>query len=445
MYYSTNFNSELVNFREAILQGQAPDKGLYIPNKFPSIFLDEILSMKNMTYAEIAFIVTNKFLKEEIPEKELKRITDEAYNFDIPLEKVDENNYVMRLSQGPTASFKDFAARMLGRIIQFFIKEEDKEIIILTATSGDTGSAVANAFYGLENIDVVVLFPKNEVTNRQRKQMTTLGKNVTSIAVNGKFDDCQAMVKRAFADSDLKHLNLSSANSINFGRLLPQVIYYFYVYSRLGNGKKIIFSVPCGNFGNLTGGLIAKRMGLPVEKFVVAVNENNEFPIFLESGKYKPIRPSKVCISNAMNVGHPSNLARIVTMYGGRMDEKGIIHKLPDMDLIRKDMFSVSISDEKTRETIKNAYEKYKLILEPHGAVAWAGLEDFLSKEKTSLICVSLETADPAKFPKELERTINIKPEIPESLKGLENKEEYVLNLDKDYNKFKTFLIESFK
>jgi len=444
MYYSTNLNSNLVNFREAVLQGQASDKGLFIPNKFPSISFDEMSSMKNMSYAEIAFFITNKFLKDEIPEKELKKITNEAYNFDVPLEKVDENKFVMRLDQGPTASFKDFAARMLSRIMQFFIKEENKDLMILTATSGDTGSAVANAFYDLKNIKAAVLFPKNEVTNRQRKQMTTLGKNVTAIAVNGKFDDCQAIVKDAFADSDLKHLNLSSANSINFGRILPQVVYYFYAYSRLGNGKKIIYSIPCGNFGNFTGGLIAKRMGLPIEKFIVAVNENNEFPIFLETEEYKPIKPSRVCISNAMNVGHPSNLARIVTLYGGRMDEKGVIHKLPDMNLMRKDMFSVSISDEKTRKTIKDTYERYRVILEPHGAVAWAGLEDFLSKEKTSLTCVSLETADPAKFPEELEKIINI-PKIPKSLKGLENKKEYVYNLDADYNKFKQFLIENFK
>lgn len=445
MYTSTNLNSEPATFKQAILRGQAPDKGLYIPDKISVLSKDEIFSMKGMKYSEIAFLVAKKFLKDELPEKELRRIVEESYNFDVPLEHVFGNNYVMRLDHGPTASFKDFAARMMARIMSYFTKEENKELLILTATSGDTGSAVANAFYGLENIKVVVLFPRDEVTDRQRRQMTTLGKNITTIAVDGKFDDCQAMVKQAFADPDLESLNLSSANSINFGRLLPQSVYYFYAYSRLVDKQNIIFSVPCGNFGDLTGGLIAKRMGLPVEKFIAAVNENDEFPVFLDTGKYKPIKPSKACISNAMNVGHPSNLARIVAFYGGRMDEKGIVHKMPDMEALRKDIFSVSITDVKTRETIKSAYEKYRVILEPHGAVAWAGLEYYLSKKDTDLVCVSFETADPAKFPEEIERNIGLKPEIPNSLKSLEEKKENYSELGSEYGKFKRFLTENFK
>lgn len=443
-YSSTNFNSKPVSFREAILQGQAPDRGLYMPSVIPKLSSQDIASMKNMTYPEIAFQVSNKFLKGEIPERELRRITADSYNFDVPLEYVNGDKYVMRLDRGPTASFKDFAARMLGRITQYFTEEDNKELTILTATSGDTGSAVANAFYNLKNIDVVVLFPKNEVTDMQRKQMTTLGRNITSVAVDGKFDDCQSLVKQAFGDPTLGFLNLSSANSINFGRLLPQSVYYFYAYSRLEDDK-VVYSVPCGNFGNLTGGLIAKSMGLPVEKFVAAVNENDEFPVFLNTGVYKPTSPSKACISNAMNVGHPSNLARIVTMYEGRMDERGIIHKTPNMNSMRKDIFSVSVSDDRTRKTIKDAYEKYGLILEPHGAVGWAGLEDYLSMSKTSSTCISLETADPAKFPGEIEKTIHIKPRIPESLKGLENKKEYVRTIGTDYNEFKKFLMENFK
>jgi threonine synthase len=444
MYTSTNLNSEPASFRQAILKGQAPDKGLYIPDKIPTLSKEEISSMREMTYPEIAFLVASKFLKDELPEEELKRIVEESYNFDVPLEHVFNKNYVMRLDHGPTASFKDFAARMMARIMSYFTKQENKELLILTATSGDTGSAVANAFYSLDNIKVVVLFPRDEVTDRQRRQMTTLGKNITTLAVDGKFDDCQAMVKQAFADPDLKSLNLSSANSINFGRLLPQSVYYFYAYSRLDK-QKIIFSVPCGNFGDLTGGLIAKRMGLPVEKFIAAVNENDEFPIFLDTGKYKSIRPSKACISNAMNVGHPSNLARIVAFYGGRMDEKGTIHKMPDMEELRKDIFSVSITDDDTRSTIKEAYEKYKIVLEPHGAVAWAGLEEYLSKNNTDLVCVSFETADPAKFPEEIEKNIGLKPKIPDSLKDLEKKNEYISEIDSGYGKFKSFLIENFK
>jgi threonine synthase len=443
-YFSTNFNSPPVSFKEAILQGQAPDKGLYMPSRIPKVTPEDLASMKDMTYSEIAFSVSNKFLQGEIPEEELRRIANEAYDFDIPLEHVAGNRYIMRLDKGPTASFKDFAARMMSREMQYFTEKENKNLTILTATSGDTGSAVANAFYGLDNINVVILYPKNEVTKRQEKQMTTLGKNIFALGINGKFDPAQKMVKRAFADPDLKNLNLSSANSINFGRLKPQAVYYFYAHSRLADSRKMTYSVPCGNFGDLTGGLIAQKMGLPVEKFIAAVNKNDEFPRFLENGIYQPIKPSIACISNAMNVGDPSNLARIVTMYGGRMDENGTIHKAPDMERMREDIFSVSISEEGTRKAIRDVYEEHKKILEPHGAVAWAGLEDYLSKNETSSVCVSLETADPAKFPEEIEKAIGIRPKIPESLMGLEEKKEYTHFIEADYEEFKRFLKKQF-
>jgi len=440
-YSSTNFQAEPVGFKEALIQGQAPDRGLYIPNRIPVVSPEELASFESMSYPEIAFQVTNKFLKGEIPESELLRITKESYNFDVPIEHIDGKKHVMRLDRGPTASFKDFAARMMAREMEYFLKEVKKKIKILTATSGDTGSAVGDAYCGLENIDVTILFPEKEVTERQRKQMTTLGKNITAIAVDGKFDNCQALVKQAFADSELRHMNLSSANSINIGRLLPQSIYYFYAYSRVGECGGVVYSVPCGNFGDLTGGLIAQRMGLPVKRFVAAVNENDEFPVFLNTGAYKPVVPSKNCLSNAMNVGNPSNLPRIVAFYEGRMDEKGAIHKQPNMELMKKELFSVSISDERTRETIRSAYENYGLILEPHGAVGWAGLEDLTSREKSTSPCISLETADPAKFPEEIERTLGLKPKIPESLKSIESKKEHYLTIDADYEQFKKHLI----
>jgi len=444
-YYSTNHNSELVSFKEALLNGQAPDKGLYMPDYIPEISLPEIRQMKDMAYWEVAFNVTNKFLKEDIPENELKRITKNAYNYDVPLEKVIEKIYIMRLDCGPTASFKDFAARMMARLMQFYLEKEKKQLLILVATSGDTGGAIANAFYGLENLRVVVLFPIKEISERQRKQMTTLKENIIAVAVDGKFDDCQAIVKQAFVDPELSYLNLSSANSINFGRLLPQTVYYFYAYSKLvKEDEEIIFSVPSGNFGNLMGGLIAKRMGLPVYKFIAAVNENDEFPKFLETGVYQPIRPSKNCLSNAMNVGHPSNLARLIDLYNGQMNEKGEIHKMPDMDLIKKDIFSTSISDDETKTTMKNVYQKYKIILEPHGAVGWAGLERFLSQTKSSSLSVSLETAHPAKFPEELKKILNIEPKPPKSIRGLENKKETFENISSDYKDFKQFLKDKF-
>ena len=278
----------------------------------------------------------------------------DAYNYEVPVEKVYDGKYVLRLDRGPTCSFKDFAARLMGRLIQYFLRQEGKEILILTATSGDTGSAVAHAFFGLDNIKVVVLFPEKEVTERQRRQMTTLGKNVFPLAVEGKFDDCQALVKQAFADPDLKGLNLSSANSINIGRLLPQAVYYFYAHSRVApQGEAVVFSVPSGNFGDLMGGLIALKMGLPVHKYVVATNENDEFPNFMKTGIYEPIRPSKNCISNAMNVGHPSNLARLFSLYGGQMDETGRVSRQPDLQAMRRELYAVSITDEETRNTIR--------------------------------------------------------------------------------------------
>jgi len=287
-YVSTSEKSLAITFKEAIIQGQAPDKGLYMPDKIPKISAETLLSMKDMSYAEIAFTIVNQFLKDEIPENELKRIVKETYNYPLPLEKVTDSVFIMRLDQGPTASFKDFAARMLARLMQYYLKQQNKNLLILTATSGDTGGAVANAFYGMDNIKVIVLFPEKEISLRQRKQMTTLGKNITAIAIKGKFDDCQALVKKAFADKELEYLNLSSANSINFGRLLPQTIYYFYAYSKLAK-EEVIFSVPSGNFGNLMGGILAKHMGLPVHKFIAAVNENNEFPLFLETALVQPL------------------------------------------------------------------------------------------------------------------------------------------------------------
>ncbi|MCK5037354.1 MAG: threonine synthase, partial [Candidatus Sabulitectum sp.] len=284
IFRSTNGNSPAVSFEQALLKGLAPDGGLYMPEEIPRFTPEEILEFSDMEYHEIALAVGRKFLAGEIPDEDLKRIVMDAYDYQVPLEKVCDNQFVMRLDQGPTASFKDFAARMMGRLMQYFLNRNNGKLLILTATSGDTGSAIANAFYGLDNVEVLVLFPEKEVTDRQRKQMTTLGKNVSIVALDGKFDDCQALVKQAFGDSELDYLNLSSANSINIGRLIPQTMYYFYSFAQLRSGdidEQVVFSVPSGNFGDLCGGLIAKNMGLPVKKFVVATNENDEYPKFV--------------------------------------------------------------------------------------------------------------------------------------------------------------------
>lgn len=448
-YYSTNLQSEKVSFRDALLQGQAPDRGLYMPESIPQLTREQIWEFRNKEYYEIAYEVISRFTQDEIPAADLMAIVKDAYNFQVPLENVYNRNYIMRLDQGPTASFKDFAARLMGRLMQYFLKKENRKMLILTATSGDTGSAIANAFYGLDNINVVILFPESEVSDRQRKQMTTLNKNIQVLALNGKFDDCQALVKDAFADSDLDYLQLSSANSINIGRLIPQSVYYFYAYSRLAKSidDEIVFSVPSGNFGDLMGGIIAKHIGLPVKRFVISTNANDEVPVYFSEGFYKTIVPSRNCISNAMNVGHPSNMARIIALYGGVMDEKGVIKKEPDVQKLKNDMYAVSISDEHTKATIKSVYDKHKVLLEPHGAVGWAGLQDFHTKESGNpdQLCVSLETAHPAKFPNEIQQILGIDPELPESLKNLEDKPEKVEKIASDFASFKAFLIKNYK
>lgn len=448
LFYSTNRKSSPVNFAHALLKGIAPDGGLFMPERIPQIG-DAIEKFADLSYPEIAYEISSRFLAGQIPDADLKRIITDSYNYPVPLEQVTRRKYIMRLDQGPTASFKDFAVRMMGRLMQYYLHQENRKLLILTATSGDTGSAVANAFYGLDNVETVILFPKGEVTNRQRKQMTTLGKNIHVLALDAKFDDCQALAKQAFADHSLDNLSLSSANSINIGRLIPQIVYYFYAWSNLHIAKdeKIIFSVPSGNFGDMMGGVFAMKMGLPVSKFIIATNENNEFPEFLASGIYNKIEPSRNCISSAMNVGHPSNLARLVDLYGGRMDEKGNISKPADMKMMQKDLYSVSITDEQTRKTIKEAYETYGVILEPHGAVGWAGLMSYIKADPEldpDTLCVSLETAHPAKFPQEIMKILSIDPELPDSFKGLEGKPEDFTEISNNYKDFREYLLNTF-
>jgi len=450
-YYSTNLKAKPVSFREALLKGLAPDKGLYIPEMIPQLTREEIDALSLKPYHEIAFDITSKYLATEIPKNELKSLVKDAYNYEVPLQKVYGNKHIMRLDQGPTASFKDFAARMMGRLMNYFLEKENRNLLILTATSGDTGSAIANAFYGLDNIDVVVLFPETEVTNRQRKQMTTLGKNVQIVSIDGKFDDCQYLVKEAFSDPDLDYLNLSSANSINIGRLVPQIVYYFYAFAKLREGKPdddIVFSVPSGNFGDMMGGVLAMKMGLPVKRFIIAVNENDEFPEYLSTGRYSKIEPSRNCISSAMNVGHPSNLSRLVALYGGVMDEKGGVSKPADMQLMQREIYSVSINDSHTRETIKSTWDQHKVLLEPHGSVGWAGLNDYLENdgrgEAANQLYVSLETAHPAKFPEEIEKILGFDPELPPSLLNLEIKPESYDHIENEYLSLKEYLKENY-
>ena len=419
-------------------------------NKIPRLTDDTIDSFKNMDFVDIANIIIAKFIGKIISQEKLQQIVNNALNFEIPIENIVNNDYICYLDRGPTCSFKDFGARTLARIMEHFLEVDDKNITILTATSGDTGGAVAQAFYKMSRIKVVVLFPKNEVSNLQRKQMTTLGENITAIGIKGKFDDCQELVKSAFGDKELNHINLSSANSINFGRLIPQTLYYFWGYSRIVDKKneKVIFSVPSGNFGNLTGGLIAKKMGLPIKRFISAVNENNEFPKFLKTGVYTKVDPSINCISNAMNVGHPSNLARIFDLYGGKIDEKGVIHKIPNMEELRNEVIAYSISDDATKDAIVNFYNKYKKIIEPHGAVGWAALQLYRDSypKNNDIKSLTFETANPSKFPEEIIKLIDIVPKMPYSLKVIQDKSEFPNPKEiNDYTNFKEFLLEDFQ
>lgn len=449
-YYSTNRHldgvpgitpfRETVSFREALLMGQAPDEGLFMPETIPCLPADTLGSLKGAPYTEAALLVAKAFLAGEIEEERLRQIVRDAYNFDVPLENVFARKYLMRLDQGPTASFKDFAARLMARLMGA-LRDPGKRLNVLVATSGDTGSAVGEAYKGVEGIDVTILYPRNEVSGRQKTQLDTIGQNVRAVSVDGKFDNCQDLVKQAFADPGLSGFNLTSANSINFGRILPQIVYYIWAWAQLSReGEPAVFSVPSGNFGDALGCEYARRMGLPVERLVMPTNENDEFPRFLETGRYEKVSPSRACLSNAMNVGHPSNLARFFDLYGGTVDRTGVVHRVPDLDEMRKRIYSVSISDRETKKTIKRIYEQHRVLLEPHGAVGWRGLEVYLEMFGDRPLCISLETAHPAKFPDEIRELLGINPDLPPSMADIDRRSGEPAFLSSDYDELRIFL-----
>jgi threonine synthase len=454
-YYSTNRMldhhpgiipfKETVSFREALLMGQAPDEGLFMPEKIPVISIDDFKNLKGKSYAETAMLITRTFLEGEIGENELRKIVDESYNYPVPIENVVGRKYILRLDQGPTASFKDFAARMMARLMGA-MNDSGRRLNVLVATSGDTGSAVGEAFKGVAGIDVTILYPAREVSDRQKKQLDSIGENVRTLSVEGKFDDCQNLVKEAFSDPDLGRFHLTSANSINFGRILPQIVYYAWAWAQLSRDREpAVFSVPSGNFGNALGCELARRMGLPVERLVMPTNENDEFPNFLKSGVYNKVSPSRACLSNAMNVGHPSNLARFFALYGGNVDRNGVVNIVPDVEEMRNNIFSVSISDRETKKTIKRVYESYRVLLEPHGAVGWRGLEAYLEMYGDKPLCVSVETAHPAKFPDEIRELLDITPELPQGMKDIDKKSGSPIKLSADYADFKEYLTKNLK
>lgn len=443
-YYSTNWRfskKDYFSFKEALFMGMAPDKGLFMPENLPKFSKKEIMGLEGLPYYYVAFKVLRKFLKEDLDDKILYRIMKKAYDFEIPIERMDNLSNLLKLGEGPTASFKDFAARAMAG---FMNNLKEKETAILVATSGDTGSAVGEAYKNLDGFRVYILYPKDEVSPMQKKQLDSISGNVKSLAIDGKFDDCQRLVKEAFSDRELSSLNLTSCNSINIGRILPQICYYFYAYANVSyNFEPIAFSVPSGNFGNSLGCEFARRMGLPVEKIIIATNENDEFPRFLETGIYEKLSQSKNCLSNAMNVGNPSNLARYFELYGGHLDKDGIMHKMPDLDDMRRNIYSTSVDDEWTIIVMKKSYIWNNHILEPHTAVGIAALHDWYMDTQSKLSSVCLETAHPAKFFELIEKEFKIKLEMPKSLESILHREGNADELPNDYNALKEYLLNS--
>ena len=438
LYYSTNKKAPLATLEKAVVKGLAEDRGLYMPekiNKLPQGFFNHI---DELSFKEIARNVADAFFGEDVDAESLKRIVYDTLSFDCPIHKVDDNIYALELFHGPTLAFKDVGARFMARLLQYFIKREDQkgEVNVLVATSGDTGSAVANGFLGVDGIHVYVLYPKGKVSKIQESQFTTLGKNITAIEVDGVFDDCQALVKNAFMDKELNdHMRLTSANSINVARFLPQAFYYFNAYARLkeqgllkfdGGVSNMVMCTPSGNFGNITAGLFGKRMVLPIKHFIAANNANDIFYNYLQTGKYEP-KPSKQTLANAMDVGDPSNFARVYDLYNG------------SWEAIKKDISGATYSDDNIRETMKECYQRTGYVLDPHGACGYRALREQLKPGDIGVFC---ETAHPAKFKEKVDAIIGADIPIPERLAAFMKGKKQSIEMSKDFADFKNFLLE---
>lgn len=429
-YYSTNRQSPEVSLGEAVIKGLAPDRGLYMPERIKTLPKEFFDNIENLSFHEISCAVADAFFGEDIPADDLRHIVTDTLNFDTPVVKITDTINSLELFHGPTAAFKDVGARFMARMLSYFISKNGKkeDVTVLVATSGDTGSAVANGFLGIEGIRVVVLYPKGKVSERQEKQFTTLGQNITAVEVNGTFDDCQRLVKTAFLDKGLNgQFKLTSANSINVARFLPQAFYYFHGYAqmkRAGKGDNVVVCVPSGNFGNITAGLFGLRMGLPVKRFIAANNRNDIFTKYIRSGVYEP-KPSIQTTANAMDVGDPSNFTRILDLYGG------------DIEKIRKDISAYSYDDDQIRACIDRVYKATGYVLEPHGACAYMGLEDGLQAGENGLL---LETAHPAKFPESVEPVIGREVEIPATLQRFLSGKKQSVAMSSEFGDFKIFL-----
>lgn len=429
-YISLNDKNHKVSFEDAVVRGLAPGKALYFPERIPNLSKDFFQNLGELSKEEIAFEAIKPFVGEEIDKNGLQEILKKTLNFEFPVVPISENTGTLELFHGPTLAFKDVGAGFMAGCLGHFVKKGNLgKITVLVATSGDTGGAVANGFLGVEGIDVVILYPKGKVSEIQEKQLTTLGQNITALEVNGNFDDCQDMVKKAFSDSEISEKRqLTSANSINVARWLPQMFYYFFAYNQLSEKQqKVVFSVPSGNFGNICAGMLAKKMGLPIDHFIASNNENNVVTRYLKSKEYTP-KPSVQTISNAMDVGNPSNFVRILELFNNEFEP------------LSKQLFSFSYSDEETRKAIKEVKDRYNYVMDPHGAVGYLGLQEFLV-ENPDYYGTFLETAHPVKFLETVEEVIGEKVEIPASIKEAMNKEKKAFNIS-DYDELKAYLMQ---
>jgi threonine synthase len=435
-YYSTNKNAASVSFKEATIKGQAPDKGLYFPEQIPSLDKALLNDIEKISNDEIAFRVIKPYVDKEIPDEQLYKIVTETVNFPIPLLKVNDDIFSLELFHGPTLAFKDVGARFMSRCLGYFMNNEpsasirSKKVTVLVATSGDTGGAVAHGFYDVPGVDVVILYPSGKVSPAQEKQLTTLGKNIHALEVEGSFDDCQQMVKQAFADDEInQQLFLTSANSINIARWLPQQFYYFFAYKQWADkSNPPVISVPSGNFGNICAGILANRSGLPVDHFIAACNINDVVSGYLQTSNFKP-QTAKPTLSNAMDVGNPSNFIRILEIFQ---------HQFPEL---KEKLSAYSITDEETLSTIKLVFEKYNYTLDPHGAVGYLSLQRYLSLHKNKK-GIFLETAHPVKFPEAVEMITNNRIEIPGSLKLLMESKKVSIKIKPVYSMFKDYLLQ---
>lgn len=432
-FYSTQDKSIRVSLEEAVMRGLAKDGGLFMPASIPlmpDVFFKQISAL---SFPEIAFAVSKTLLQGAIPSKDLQEIIERAMNFDAPLKAFSPEIYALNLFHGPTLSFKDFGARFMAQLMGYFVQHKNQMLHILVATSGDTGSAIAQAFLKVQGIRVWILYPKNKVSWSQEKQLTTMRDNITALEIDGTFDDCQSLVKQAFSDYFLQQkLMITSANSINIARLIPQLFYYFYAYAQIKErNAPVVFSVPCGNFGNLTAGLLAKKMGLPIFQFVAATNSNASVPKYLSSGIFEP-HLSKQTLSNAMDVGNPSNFARMLDLYA---------HQWKKMS---SDIFGVSFTDSQTKSAMQDVFAKYRYLLDPHGAVAYLGLQSFLLKHPKRIHGIFLETAHPAKFADDIEKITKQKVPIPDRLQEVLSKEKQSTALSTEYDDLRNLLLQGY-